>query len=302
MSVFSTLLALFQHENISVLENEPLSRHTSFRIGGPAKLFCTADTVEQLQYIKELCAEHKVQTYVLGKGSNILFSDAGYNGVIVQLGESFKKIEVDENFVHVGAGVLLSDVCKKARENSLSGLEFAFGIPGCVGGAVYMNAGAYGGEMKDVIDCVTFLNERNQQITLENSALNLGYRTSIFEQNTQWCILSANLKLHTADKNEINEKMQDFAKRRADKQPLDMPSAGSTFKRPEGAFAGALIEQCGLRGYQVGGAQISCKHCGFVVNAGNATCEDVLQLTDEVCRIVHEKTGFKLEKEIRVVK
>ena len=192
-------------------------------------------------------------------------------------------------------------MCIAAAYEGLSGLEFAYGIPGCVGGAVYMNAGAYGGEIKDVLACATFLDETGAERTLQAGELQLGYRTSVFEREP-WCILSATFTLREDDTGPIRERMADYARRRMEKQPLDMPSAGSTFKRPEGAYAGALIDQCGLRGYAIGGAQVSQKHCGFIVNTGNATCADVLCLADTVCKIVTDETGFRLEKEVRVVK
>lgn len=200
-----------------------------------------------------------------------------------------------------GAGALLAHVCLAAAEAGLAGLEFAYGIPGCVGGGVYMNAGAYGGEMKDILENATFFDDQLREVTLSAADLHLGYRTSAFEL-MPWCILRASFLLEPGNADEIRERMRDFAQRRVDKQPLDMPSAGSTFKRPKGAYAGALIDKCGLRGYAVGGAAISEKHCGFVVNKGGATCADVICLTDTVAKIVKEQTGYTLEREIRVVR
>lgn len=287
---------------IPFTENESLAQHTSFRIGGNAAVFCTPQDVQQLKTVRTLCAQAQVRFYTLGRGSNVLFADEDFAGVVINITDAISNIEVQNNTVKAFAGALLAKVCKAAKENALAGLEFAYGIPGCIGGAVYMNAGAYGGEMKDVLQSVTYLDENNQEHTLQAKDLALGYRTSIFEHHPAWCILYATLCLCEGNAEEIQAKMADYAQRRAEKQPLDMPSAGSTFKRPEGAFAGALIDQCGLRGFRFGGAAISIKHCGFVVNMGNATCADVLALTDEVCRIVQEKTGYHLEKEIRVVK
>ena len=198
------------------------------------------------------------------------------------------------------AGMMLSALCNTAQKESLAGLEFAFGIPGTVGGAVYMNAGAYGGEIKDVLTAVTFLDENLHLQTLPVQELQLGYRTSIFER-CSWCILEAEFTLHPGDAQEIRTAMQEYMRRRKEKQPLEYPSTGSTFKRPVGQFAGKLIEDCGLRGFRVGGAAISEKHCGFVVNLGNATCADVVSLTEQVRQIVLEKTGCTLEREIRVV-
>lgn len=287
-------------QGIPCARKEPMARHTSFKIGGPAEIYCTPKTAQQLQAVRDKCAELDVRTYLLGKGTNVLFADHGYNGVIIRIGESFGQIETQGNIIKAGAGASLSKVCLAAADAGLSGMEFAFGIPGCVGGAVYMNAGAYGGEIKDILHDVTFLDENGHEITLTADALSLGYRTSAFVY-MPWCILSASFRLVPGDAASIREKMTEYARRRTEKQPLDMPSAGSTFKRPEGAYASALIDQCGLRGYAVGDAAISEKHCGFVVNKGNATCADVLCLTDVVTKIVKEQTGFTLEKEIRVV-
>ena len=287
-------------QGIPCARKEPMARHTSFKIGGPAEIYCVPQNSCQLQGIRDKCNALGVRAYFLGKGTNVLFSDAGYNGVIIRIGEPFSKIEAQGTLLKAGAGAALSKVCLAAADNGLTGLEFAFGIPGCVGGAIYMNAGAYEGEIKDVLQDVTFLDENGHEITLKADALSLGYRTSAFAY-MPWCILSATFRLTKGDPEQIRQKMTEYARRRTEKQPLDLPSAGSTFKRPDGAYASALIDQCGLRGYAVGDAAISEKHCGFVVNKGNATCADVLCLTDVVTKIVKEQTGFTLEKEIRVV-
>ncbi len=301
MQAFSNLKNALNEFKIHFLENELLSKHTSFKIGGKAKFFIVPSNETELIKTIELCKNNDIRYYILGKGSNILFSDDGFNGAIIHVSNAFSKIEINGDEITAYAGTNLSELCKKAKDNNLSGLEFAYGIPGNVGGAVYMNAGAYDGEIKDVLTQVTFIDENLQIKTLQLNDLDLGYRTSIFERK-DWCIIKAKFKLSTAIKEEINAKMQKFANSRIEKQPLDLPSAGSAFKRPEGAFAGALIDECGLRGYTIGGAAISQKHCGFIVNIGNATCNDVLTLADEVCKIVKEKTNFVLEKEIRVVK
>ncbi len=287
--------------NIEFILNAPLAKYTTFKIGGNTKVLCTPKTIEQLQSVISICNEQSVKYYILGKGSNILFSDDGYNGVIIHIGDFFNTIEIEKNEITVFAGASLSNLSKVAAKNALTGLEFAFGIPGNVGGAVYMNAGAYDGEIKDVLKSVTFLDENAKVLELPASELMLGYRTSVFEIK-KWCIIKAVFCLKPGNTEDITFKMNDFAKRRVEKQPLDMPSAGSTFKRPKGAFAGALIEQCGLKGFTVGGAQISTKHCGFVVNIGGATCKDVLDLSQYVCEKVKNDTGFNLEREIRVVK
>ena len=279
---------------------EPLARHTSFQIGGPAALFCMPHTAQQLVQAIGLCREEGVRTYILGNGSNLLFSDHGFDGVVVSTCSLEPEIRVEGDRIIAGAGVSLKQVCEEAAYHSLTGLEFAYGIPGSLGGAVYMNAGAYGGETRDVLLEVEFLDEAGQIRSLPVSQLELGYRTSIFAR-TGWCVLRATLQLHPGDSVQIQQKLDDLMNRRRQKQPLEYPSAGSAFKRPEGAFAGSLIEQCGLRGFRVGDAAISEKHCGFIVNLGHASCADVLELARQVSERVQRETGFVLEKEIRVV-
>ncbi|GJN64085.1 UDP-N-acetylenolpyruvoylglucosamine reductase [Faecalibacterium gallinarum] len=282
-------------------ENEPLAEHCTFKIGGPARVFVAPQEEEQLCKAILLCRDSGLPYYLLGNGSNILFADEGWSGVILDTSALKSSIQREGCTLRAGAGTLLSSLCREALRAGLTGLEFAYGIPGTVGGAVYMNAGAYGGELKDVLTRVRYLNQEGQIVCAEAAELDLSYRHSIFEENGG-CILSAEFRLTPGDPAEIQAKMEDLMGRRRDKQPLDKPSAGSTFKRPAGAFAGALIDQCGLRGYRHGGAAISEKHCGFVVNLGGASCADVLALCDEVRDIVQEKTGYLLEKEIRVVK
>lgn len=279
---------------------ESLARHTSFQIGGPAALFCTPHTARQLIRALELCRTEGVRTYILGNGSNLLFSDKGFDGVILCTRAIQPEIRVEGERIIAGAGVSLKQVCEEAACQGLTGLEFAYGIPGSLGGAVYMNAGAYGGETRDVLLEVEFVDESGQVRSLPVDQLELGYRTSIFSR-TGWCVLRATLQLAKGDRDKIQAKMEDLMERRREKQPLEYPSAGSAFKRPEGAFAGSLIEQCGLRGYRVGDAAISEKHCGFIVNLGNASCADVLELARQVSDRVQRETGFVLEKEIRVV-
>ena len=289
-----------QAEQIPYRENEPLAAHCTFKIGGPARLFVQPATEQQLCSTVALCRETGTRFYLLGNGSNILFADEGYNGAVVDVSALQSEITVDGTRLCAGAGVRLSALCKAALEHSLTGLEFAYGIPGTVGGAVYMNAGAYGGEMKDVLAVVRYLTADGNIAEAPAAELDLGYRHSAFEENGG-CILSADLQLREGRPEEIRARMDELLAKRMDKQPLDKPSAGSTFKRPAGAFAAALIDQCGLRGYRHGGDAVSEKHCGFVVNLGGATCADVLALCDEVRAIVKQKTGYDLEKEIRVV-
>lgn len=288
---------------ISYKENEPLSAHCTFRIGGPADLLVQPSDAEQLCMAVRLAKQAGVKYYLLGNGSNILFEDAGFRGAVIDISAETTQISCDDEngILHVCAGTKLSDLCHVALKNSYTGLEFAYGIPGTVGGAVYMNAGAYGGEIKDVLKSVSYLNAEGDIVEADGSELDLSYRHSMFEEN-DFCILSADFCLQKGDPESIRAQMNELMAKRVEKQPLDKPSAGSTFKRPVGAFAAALIDQCGLRGYRHGGAAVSNKHCGFVVNLGGATCADVLALCDEVCAIVREKTGFELEKEIRVVK
>ena len=285
---------------ISYREQEPLAAHTTFKIGGPAAVFIQPAQEDQLCSAIALCRELSVPYYVLGNGSNTLFGDKGWNGAVICLAGLRGEVHQEGDNLWAPAGMPLNMLCMAALRASLTGLEFAYGIPGTVGGAVYMNAGAYGGEMKDVLVSVRHLNAQGEIVETPASELDLGYRHSIFEDNGD-CILSAQVRLAPGDAQKISEQMNDLMGRRRDKQPLDKPSAGSTFKRPVRAFAGALIDQCGLRGYRHGGAAISEKHCGFVVNLGGATCADVLALCQEVQTIVKEKTGFTLEKEIRVV-
>lgn len=300
------LRTALQEAGLPFTEQESLAEHTTFRIGGPAAFWCTPQDGAQLRQTLQLCRKVGIRVYLLGNGSNTLFSDEGFDGAVVELRGLSNSVaetpEKDEVLLTAGAGMSLGRLCAEAQQRALSGMEFACGIPGTVGGAIYMNAGAYGGELKDIVERVTFLDETLTLRTLPAADLQMGYRTSVFEKNPAWCILSATVRLRKGNGATILAQMQDYLERRKAKQPLEWPSAGSTFKRPKGAFAGRLIEDCGLRGLTVGGAQISEKHCGFVINKGGATCADVVALTEEVRRIVLEKTGFVLEREIRVVK
>lgn len=296
--------ALTRHQ-LPFVQGEPLAAHTTFRIGGPAVFWCAPQDAEQLRETLRLCRENGVRVYLLGNGSNTLFDDAGFDGAVVDM-RGLSQMEssdagTDVVRITAGAGQTLGRLCSKAQTLGLTGLEFACGIPGTVGGAVYMNAGAYGGEMKDVLEAVSYLTADGRWVDSEASELDFSYRHSAFEENDA-CILGAVFHLEKGDPDAIKARMNELMQKRIDKQPLDKPSAGSTFKRPAGAFAAALIDQCGLRGYRHGGAAVSDKHCGFVVNLGGATCADVLALCDEVRAIVKEKTGYDLEKEIRVVK
>lgn len=278
--------------------HEPMKKHTTFRIGGPADYYLCPHSTEELQKILQICRENKLEFFILGNGSNLLVSDKGYRGVVIQLWKNFSDIETEDNTITVKAGALLSKVAAEALEESLTGMEFASGIPGTMGGAVMMNAGAYGGEVKDIIREVTVLTREGELLTLSKEEMNFGYRTSVVKEKG-YVVISAELQLRKGDREEIRKVMDELKERRVTKQPLDMPSAGSTFKRPEGYFAGKLIMDAGLRGFSVGGAQISEKHCGFVVNKGDATAADVLGLIGEVQKRVQEKFGVALEPEVK---
>lgn len=278
--------------------HEPMKKHTTFRIGGPADYYLCPHSTEELQKILQICRENKLEFFILGNGSNLLVSDKGYRGVVIQLWKNFSDIETEDNTITVKAGALLSKVAAEALEESLTGMEFASGIPGTMGGAVMMNAGAYGGEMKDIIREVTVLTREGELLTLSKEEMNFGYRTSVVKEKG-YVVISAVLQLRKGDREEIRKVMDELKERRVTKQPLDMPSAGSTFKRPEGYFAGKLIMDAGLRGFSVGGAQISEKHCGFVVNKGDATAADVLGLIGEVQKRIQEKFGVALEPEVK---
>ena len=296
------LLAAARELGCDYLENEPMRLHTTFKIGGPARVLLFPETEEQITALVQCAKANSVRLLTIGNGSNLLVADKGIDAAVLVMDKHFSAVTVKGDTIFAQAGASLMKVCRTALEHSLTGLEFAYGIPGSCGGAAFMNAGAYGNELKDVLESVTFLDSDLQLRTLPAADLAMGYRTSIFEQNPDWCILSATVVLHRGDGAAVLARMQELLGKRREKQPLEWPSAGSTFKRPQGAFAGKLIEDCGLRGFTVGGAQISEKHCGFVINRGGATCADVVALTEQVRQIVEARTGFVLEREIRVVK
>ena len=280
--------------------DEPLSAHTSFKIGGNAKLFVVPESDEALAVLLKYCADGNIRTLIIGNGSNMLVSDDGIDAVVILMCRESSGVSCsDGGVVECDAGVSLSKVCRFALDNSLTGLEFAYGIPGTLGGAVYMNAGAYGGEIKDVIikcDCLT---PDGQKKTFTADEMKLGYRKSVFSQNG--CVITkVYLKLNSGDYDKIKAEMTDILNRRKLKQPLEYPSAGSVFKRPEGHFAGALIEQCNLKGVSVGGAQVSQKHAGFIINTGGATALDVMTLVKLIQDKVLSETGVLLEPEIKI--
>jgi len=284
-------------EENRIYTNEPMKKHTTFRVGGEADFFVVPKTKEEIKKIVALCQEMDMPYYILGNGSNLLVGDKGYRGVIIQIYKEMNAIQIEGNEMRVQAGALLSKIGSVALEAELTGFEFAAGIPGTVGGAVVMNAGAYGGEMKDVLKEVTVLTPEGEILILAKEELELGYRTSIVAKKN-YIVLEATIVLEKGDKEAIKARMDELRVQRTTKQPLEYPSAGSTFKRPEGYFAGKLIQDAGLRGFQEGGAQVSEKHCGFVINKGNATAAEVRTVIKDVQEKVKEAFGVELETEV----
>ena len=284
----------------NIMTDEPMNRHTSFRIGGPADYFITPESTVQLCETIELCRSFGVDYIVLGNGSNVLVSDKGYRGAVIQIQKNLCGIRVDNDRIYVEAGALLSKISSVAVSESLMGFEFASGIPGTFGGAVLMNAGAYGGEIKDVLESADVFKPGEGIVEVSCSELKLGYRTSIIK-HSDWIVLGGVIKLQKGNKAEIEKRIEELKAERNEKQPLDVPSAGSAFKRPEGYFAGKLIMDAGLRGYSIGGAAVSEKHCGFLVNKGGATAADMKKLFNEIIDIVRKKFGVKLEPEVRFI-
>ena len=278
----------------------PLSEWSTFHIGGPAALFIQPGSSEQIATALSYADREEIPLMVLGVGSNILFADEGYPGAVLHLGEHFAQIQLEgEGIIGAQAGAKLSDLCEFAQRHGLAGLEFAYGIPGSVGGALYMNAGAYGGQMEDVTLSASFVSSTGQPQEFAAGQMGFGYRRSAFMQ-MRGALTGGRFKLTPAPPEEIRARMDEYMARRVEKQPLELPSAGSMFKRPEGNYASALIDQCGLKGLQVGGAAVSEKHAGFIVNLGGATCKDVLELIAQVQQQVKAKTGYELECEVQV--
>ena len=293
---YQELLNIISKEQIQI--EEPMRNHTTFRVGGPAEFFVQPKTAQEVQGLVKLCKEKEVPYYIVGNGSNLLVSDKGYEGVIIQIYKQMNQVKVEGAQIHAQAGALLSMIAKRALDAELTGFEFAAGIPGTLGGACVMNAGAYGGEMKDVLKSVTVLTDKGEVKTLAKEELELGYRTSVIAKKG-YIVLEAVLELQKGEKEKIQAVMDDLKERRVTKQPLEYPSAGSTFKRPEGYFAGKLIQDAGLRGFQVGGAQVSEKHCGFVINKDQATASDVMNLMNQVSDKVYEEFGVRLQPEVK---
>ncbi|MDO4614541.1 MAG: UDP-N-acetylmuramate dehydrogenase [Lachnospiraceae bacterium] len=282
----------------AVLTDELMKQHTTFRIGGPADLFVMPGSAKDVMKVLAVLRNNHIPYFIMGNGSNLLVSDEGYRGCVVQIGSRMSEIREEDGILECGAGALLSQIAAAARAESLAGFEFASGIPGTLGGACVMNAGAYGGEMKDVLAGVTVLDKEGNVQKYAVDELELGYRTSRLLKEES-IVLSAKIRLEKGDPEEILAKTEELRRKRVEKQPIEMPSAGSTFKRPEGYFAGKLIEDAGLRGFGIGGAQVSEKHCGFVVNSGDATAADVQALITEIQCRVYEMAGVDLETEVR---
>lgn len=298
---YNCIKEICEKYGVEFLFDEPLLKYTSFEIGGKCDMLVKPDSADCISEILKCCRNNAIKYYILGKGSNVLVSDSGLKGVVIVISQAFSKVQLeDDDYIYCDAGASLTKVCTFAKENSLTGLEFAYGIPGSVGGALYMNAGAYGGEIKDVVESCLYIDDDLKVSEMKADEMELSYRHSIFcEKN--YVILGVRFKLEKGDKAEITEKMSELMEKRRSKQPLEYPSAGSTFKRPEGDFAGRLIEASGLKGFTVGGAQVSEKHSGFVINKGGATCADVLGVVSAVKEKVYADSGVMLECEIRIL-
>lgn len=296
-NLINELYKIVGEQNVRV--DEPMSKHTTFRIGGPAQLFVTPQTTEELGQVVLSCNAYKIPFFMLGHGSNLLVSDDGMQGVVIQLYRNFSDFSIEGTMVRAQAGVMLHMLGNAVRDAGLTGFEFAAGIPGTLGGAIMMNAGAYGGEMKDIVAKVQLMDANGNLLEKTGEEMEFGYRHSIVEEKG-YIVLGATLALQQGDKEAVAAKMEELATARKTKQPLEFPSAGSTFKRPEGYFAGKLIMDAGLQGYSVGGAQVSEKHCGFVINKGGATAADVMQLIQDIRQTVYDKFQVQLEPEIKL--
>jgi len=283
-----------------IFTNEPLKEHTYFKIGGPVNILIKVNSIDEIKKVIQLCKDENVKYYVIGNGTNILVPDEGLEAVIIKIAEDFSAYRIQGDKVHVQSGMLLSTLSKKIAKASLAGFEFASGIPGTVGGAIYMNAGAYGGEMKDIVEYAKVLDHKGKIRKIMNKDLALGYRKSIVSEKS-YVVLSVCFRLQKGNSETIMEKIKILDEKRISKQPINLPSAGSAFKRPEGYYAGKLIDDAGLRGFRFRDAQVSDKHCGFVVNRGNATCKDILQLIEMVKKIVSDQFNVTLEREVRIL-
>ena len=295
VSIYDYIEKIVPQENI--LFDEPMSRHTTFRVGGAAKCLIKVNNKEKMKKLIPYLHMTGQNFFILGNGSNLLVGDKGYSGILVKLGEGMESVTVEGERMKISAGTLLSKAASAARENELTGMEFASGIPGTVGGAIVMNAGAYGGEMKQIVESVEVMNMEGEILVLDNDTMEFGYRKSVIKSRP-FIVLETVLCLQKGKQEEISSKMEELSRLRREKQPLEYASAGSTFKRPEGYFAGKLIMDAGLRGFSIGGAKVSEKHCGFIVNSGNATAADIREVIDEVQKCVKAKFGVTLEREV----
>lgn len=297
-NIYDKVVDIVGEENVHT--DEPMSRHTTFRIGGNADYFVKPGNADEVAAVIVVCREYNIPYFILGNGSNLLVSDDGYRGMIINIMDNMDSVTVDGRIITAQAGAMLVRVSVMARDNALTGLEFASGIPGTIGGAVYMNAGAYGGEMKNVVKTVRAIGEYGRIYELDSEKMDFSYRHSIVEER-KLIVLEVTLELEHGSREAIDDRMKELAEARRSKQPLEYPSAGSTFKRPEGYFAGKLIMDAGLRGYSVGGAQVAEKHCGFVINKGGATASDVVELIRDVQHDVDDKFGVTLEPEVKML-
>lgn len=295
ISIYDYIEKIVPQENI--LFDEPMSRHTTFRVGGPAKCLIKVNDKEQMKKLIPYLHKTGQKFFILGNGSNLLVGDKGYPGILVKLGDGMEDVTVEGERMKISAGTLLSKAASIARENELTGMEFSSGIPGTVGGAIVMNAGAYGGEMKQIVESVEVMDKEGGILVLDNDTMEFGYRTSVIKSRP-FIVLETVLRLQKGKREEISGKMEELSRLRREKQPLEFASAGSTFKRPEGYFAGKLIMDAGLRGFSIGGARVSEKHCGFIVNSGNATAADIREVIEEVQQCVKAKFGVSLEREV----
>ena len=296
--IYKQLLNILEEESIKI--DEPMKKHISFKVGGPADFLVKPKTEEELSQVIKFVKEEKIPFIVIGNGSNLLVKDGGIRGIVIELSDNFNNYEIKGNIIKAQSGALLSILGRNALKNSLTGFEFAAGIPGTLGGALAMNAGAYGGEMKQVVKSVRLIDTDGNIFELSNEEMKFEYRRSILT-TSDYIVLSAVIELQPGNTDEIKETMLDYANRRSTKQPLNFPSAGSTFKRPEGHFAGKLIDDCGLRGLSLRGAQVSDKHCGFVINTGEASAKDILDLIFIVKSTVNAKFGIILEEEVKIL-
>lgn len=297
-NIYDKVVDIVGEENVHT--DEPMSRHTTFRIGGNADYFVKPGNADEVAAVIVVCREYNIPYFILGNGSNLLVSDDGYRGMIINIMDNMDSVTVDGRIITAQAGAMLVRVSVMARDNALTGLEFASGIPGTIGGAVYMNAGAYGGEMKNVVKTVRAIDEYGRIYELDSEKMDFSYRHSIVEER-KLIVLEVTLELEHGSREAIDDRMKELAEARRSKQPLEYPSAGSTFKRPEGYFTGKLIMDAGLRGYSVGGAQVAEKHCGFVINKGGATASDVVELIRDVQHDVDDKFGVTLEPEVKML-